>query len=565
MTADGNSAAEALAALADRYWNYQLDTLPTTALVYGDYRNVGEWEDLSADAEARKAETLLAIASEAEAIDPADLDRQQRVTRAVLIEESQQSGIAYQHTLTDFEVDPSGGIHVALPQMAAQLPIPDAGVADAIVAKWAGYGTFIDGLIARLRNGLAVNRVASQTSITKTIAQLDGYLASDVAKDPYANLAAPEKMSSEEVAEWRARLIDQVHFSIRPGYERYRDVLRHELLPQARSDDRSGVMWVDGGEEAYRAAVRHHTTLELEPEEIHAIGLEEIGRLEDEYRALGRGVLGTSDLAMIYDRLRSDPQLRFETAVQVRDAAQAAMDAARAAMDDWFGRLPQADCVVAEIPGPGAEDAPLGYYLQPTLDGARPGTYFINTTEPATRTRYESEALAFHESIPGHHLQIAIAQELDSVPEFQKNALVSAYVEGWGLYTERLADEMGLYTSDLTRLGILSFDSWRCCRLVVDTGIHALGWSRQRAIDYLLANSPQALNNIENEVDRYIAWPGQALAYKIGQLEIIQLRRTAERTRGDRFDIKAFHDTVLGSGPVTLTLLGELVNEWAAS
>jgi uncharacterized protein (DUF885 family) len=274
-------------------------------------------------------------------------------------------------------------------------------------------------------------------------------------------------------------------------------------------------------------------------------------------------VLETSDLAKIYERLRSDSRLRFETGAEVREAAQTSMDRARAAMGDWFGRLPQADCVMAEIPGPGAEDAPLGYYLQPAMDGSRPGTYFINTTEPTTRTKYESEALAFHESIPGHHLQIAIAHELDEVPEFQKNALVSAYVEGWGLYTERLSDEMGLYTSDLTRLGILSFDSWRCGRLVVDTGIHAMGWSRQQAIDYLMANSPQALNNIENEVDRYIAWPGQALAYKIGQLEILRLRREAERTRGDRFDIKGFHDTVLGSGPVTLGLLGDLVVEWA--
>jgi uncharacterized protein (DUF885 family) len=565
VTDNQDSAGEALAALADRYWNYELDSLPTTALVYGDYRNVGEWEDLSADAESERAETLLAMAARAEAIDPGRLDRQQRVTRAVLIEESRQGGIALQHTTTDFEVDPSGGVHVALPQMAAQLPIPDADVADAIIAKWAGYGAFFDATIARLRAGLAAGRVASQTSITKTIAQLEDYLASDITDDPYALLAAPEDMSSEEVAEWRTHLVDQVSFSIRPGYERYRDFLRDELLPDARSDDRPGVMWVEGGVEVYRAAVRRHTTLELEPEDVHAVGLEEIERLDDEYRALGLGVLGTSDLSTIYDQLRNDPDLRFETAVQVRDAAQTAMDRALAAMGDWFGRLPQADCVMAEIPGPGAEDAPLGYYLQPALDGTRPGTFFINTTEPTTRTRYESEALAFHESIPGHHLQIAIAQELDAVPDFQKNALVSAYVEGWGLYTERLSDEMGLYTSDLTRLGILSFDSWRCGRLVVDTGLHAMGWSRQQAIDYLLANSPQALNNIENEVDRYIAWPGQALAYKIGQLEILRLRREAERARSERFDIKGFHDTVLGSGPVTLQLLGELVADWAHS
>jgi uncharacterized protein (DUF885 family) len=221
--------------------------------------------------------------------------------------------------------------------------------------------------------------------------------------------------------------------------------------------------------------------------------------------------------------------------------------------------------VMAEVPQPGAEDAPLAFYLPPTVDGSRPGTFFINTTAPTTRTRYESEALAFHESIPGHHLQLAISQELEGIPEFRKLALVTVYAEGWGLYTERLADEMGLYTDDLTRMGILSFDSWRAGRLVVDTGIHALGWGRQEAIDYLTANSPQAANNIENEVDRYIGWPGQALAYKIGQREIFRLREDARSRLGNRFDIKGFHDAVLGSGLVPLPILRELIEDWVAS
>ncbi|HEX5630545.1 MAG TPA: DUF885 domain-containing protein, partial [Acidimicrobiia bacterium] len=184
--------------------------------------------------------------------------------------------------------------------------------------------------------------------------------------------------------------------------------------------------------------------------------------------------------------------------------------------------------------------------------------------EPTTRTRFEAEVLAFHESIPGHHLQIAIAQELEGVPTFRRNGNVTVYTEGWGLYTERLADEMGLYSSDVARLGMLSFDSWRAVRLVVDTGLHAMGWSRQQAIDYFVANSPQALNNIVNEVDRYIGYVGQALAYKIGQREIFRLRGEAQRTMGPRFDIKGFHDTVLASGPVPLELLGDLVREWAA-
>jgi uncharacterized protein (DUF885 family) len=216
----------------------------------------------------------------------------------------------------------------------------------------------------------------------------------------------------------------------------------------------------------------------------------------------------------------------------------------------------------------GMHEAPystIAYYRQPAADGSRPGTYMINTYNPETRPRNEAEALAFHESIPGHHLQIAIAQELTGVPEFRKHQGVTSYVEGWALYTERLADEMGLYSSDVDRIGMLSYDAWRACRLVVDTGMHALGWSRKQAIDYMLENSVLAENNIVNEVDRYLTWPGQALAYKLGQLEILKLRDEARAKLGDRFDIRAFHDVVLRDGAVALPVLRANVEAWVAA
>ena len=387
-------------------------------------------------------------------------------------------------------------------------------------------------------------------------------MASDIATDPFTMLIPPGEFSEARAEEWRAALAEQAERVIRPAYGRFRDAIRDEVLPAARPPERSGLKWLDDGEVVYARAIRRHTTLDMPAEEIHGIGVEEIQKLSLEYVELGRTVLGSEDLSEIYARLRDDHTLRFESAEEIRDAAKAAMERAIAAIPNWFGRLPVAECVLAEIPEPGAQDAPLAFYLPPATDGSRPGTFFINTTEPTTRTRYESEALAFHESIPGHHLQLAISHELPDIPQFRKHAMVTAYAEGWGLYTERLGDEMGLYTDDLTRMGILSFDSWRAGRLVVDTGIHALGWSRQQAIDYLAANSPQAANNIENEVDRYIGWPGQALAYKIGQREIFRLRDLAEQTLGDRFDIKDFHDVVLGSGLVPLPILSDLVKEW---
>ena len=215
----------------------------------------------------------------------------------------------------------------------------------------------------------------------------------------------------------------------------------------------------------------------------------------------------------------------------------------------------------------GMHEAPyatIAYYRGPSADGKRPGTYMINTYMPETRPRYEAEALAFHESVPGHHLQISIAQELTGIPEFRKHQGVTAYVEGWALYTEHLADEMGLYSSDVDRLGMLSFDAWRACRLVVDTGIHSMGWPRQKAIDYMTENSLLAENNIVNEVDRYITWPGQALAYKLGQREILSLRAEAKEKLGARFDIKAFHDAVLGNGAVALPVLRQQVEAYIA-
>jgi uncharacterized protein (DUF885 family) len=275
-------------------------------------------------------------------------------------------------------------------------------------------------------------------------------------------------------------------------------------------------------------------------------------------------VLGGDGVASIYERLRNDETLRFADPDGIVAAAQSAMDRATEAIPKWFGILPQTPCVMAEMPPIGADDAPLAFYLPAAEDGSRPGTYFVNTTSPDTRTRFESEALAFHESIPGHHLQLTIAQELEGVPDFRRNAFITVFHEGWGLYSERLADEMDLYSSDLERFGILSFDSWRAGRLVVDTGIHALGWSRQEAIDYLIANSPQAPNNIVNEVERYIAWPGQALAYKTGQREMFRARNRAIDTMGDRFDIKDFHDTLLGSGSVPMVTMHRLVDDWAA-
>jgi uncharacterized protein (DUF885 family) len=396
------------------------------------------------------------------------------------------------------------------------------------------------------------------STVEKTVAQIDDHLATDPADSVFVNIRQPAAFSEEQAAAWRADLAAVVRTEIYPAYQRYRDYIAEHVLPASRSEDTPGICHLDGGEEWYRRAIKRYTSVDLTADEIHEIGLTQIDKLNDEYRTLGGAALGTSDLEEIFSRLRDDPELRFETGEEVRAASEEALAKAKAAMGDWFGRLPRADCLVQETPS-----GPQAFYFPPATDGSRPGSFYVNTSDPNAWKRYEMEALAYHEGIPGHHLQLAIAQELEDIPEFRKHASVTAYAEGWGLYTERLADEMGLYAGPLERIGMLSADSLRAGRLVVDTGIHAKGWTRQQAIDFFAKNSPQNLSGVAEEVDRYIGVPGQALAYMIGRLEIMRMRREAEEAMGGRFDIKGFHDTVLCSGLVPLGTLDRMVKEWA--
>jgi len=559
------SDSEKLSVLARRYWDHLRSTNPTTALLSGDHQYGDRMEDLTRGGEDTAIANLDGFAAEAEALDPNLLTADESVTRAVLIHEARAQAGELRSRYPEIAVSSVMGFHVNLQSAAPQFPIMEPDHAAALLDKYRAIGGMFDDAIKRLRQGIARDRTPPAVAVERTIEQIDGYLASPIESDLFLRVRSPEGFDAATDDAWRDRLVDLVRTEIRPAYQRYRDALVDEVLEKSRPQEKSGVVWLPDGGEVYERAIARHTTLPLTAMEVHRIGLAAVESLADEYRELGGRVLATTDLQEIFTRLRTDPELRFKDSDSVRAQAQDALDRAKEAIPDWFGRLPKADCVVVDIPEVAAKDSTIAYYLQPAADGTRPGSYFINVSEPTTRTRFEAEVLAFHESIPGHHLQIAIAQELENVPEFRRHAWITAYGEGWGLYTERLSDEMGMYSGDIDRLGVLSFDSWRAGRLVVDTGMHALGWSRQEAIDYLMENSPQAPNNIVNEVDRYIAWPGQALAYKIGQREIMRLRESARSSMGPRFDIKGFHDTVLGSGPVPLPVLGDLAERWIAS
>jgi len=340
--------------------------------------------------------------------------------------------------------------------------------------------------------------------------------------------------------------------------------LTAELLPAARPESRAGTLYLPDGATCYAALIRSETSLPLTPNAVHQTGLDALDGIHEEMRTLAKKLFGIEELPALLTRLRTDPSLYFKDGAEIQAAAEHCLARSTAAMPRFFGRLPKAPCSVKPIPD---YEAPYTYiaYYNPMVPGERGGEYRINLSRPETRARFEMEALTWHESIPGHHLQIAIAQELPDMPAFRKNLSTTSFVEGWALYTERLAEEMGLYSGDLDRLGMLSFDAWRASRLVVDTGIHAKGWTRAQAETFMLENTALAANNIHNEVDRYITWPGQACAYKIGQIEVWNLRREAERRLGAQFDLKAFHDVVLGQGAVTLPVLRAQVEVWIAS
>jgi uncharacterized protein (DUF885 family) len=557
---------DTIRAIADEYWEAKLEASPLFASFLGDHRYDDRADDLSAEEERRLRSVWTGLRERAAAVSSrnGELDETDRASCDLLVQELDDSVRAIDLRLAELTSDQMQGVHADLLITAAQLQAPDAEHAAMALTRARQFGRMLDQATDRYREGLAAGRTPVRINVERSINQVDGYLASPLESDPFANLAGPEGWDGLDV--WRGQLTDIVRDDLRPAFARYRNALRDELLPAARPDDRPGLRWLDDGAELYQALIELHTGLPLTPDELHAIGMAEATEsLPAEYAAVGGREFGTSDLTEIFGRLLDDPGLRYRDADQIMGHATECLDAARAVMGDWFGILPEAPCVLEPVPDYLAADSPAAYYSPPAPDGSRPGEYFVNLYEPTKRGRAETASIAYHEAIPGHHLQLAIASERTDLPAFRRLSWGhTAFVEGWALYTERLADEMGLYESDLDRLGMLASDSWRACRLVVDTGLHAMGWTRQQAIDFMNAHAPVSREEIVVEVDRYIGMPGQALAYKVGQREILRLRDQARAAWGPDFDIKAFHDTVLGGATISLRVLRERVGAWSA-
>ena len=546
--------SDELRQLADDYWQALLDHEPTERHMLGDYSAAARFEDPSRVAEDRLVDELRDFADRADRLGDDGLDEQESLTRGVLASSARSLADYTEARLTELAADPIHGPQVTLGLVMGLLAVPDRAVADAMPAKVEAIGRYYAELAERVHEGASRGWAGAEFAVRETVAQIDGVLATAPADDPIVtSVQVPDGVDADAL---RTALAGALESSVRPALEQFRDALRDVALPIARPQERCGLSWLPDGDDAYDRALRYFTTTSKTAQEIHDVGLAQVAKLADEYRALGPEVVGTDDLEEIFEAMRTDPKLHFEHGDELVDQSKVALARAEAAMADWFEVVPQAPCAVS-----GTEVGAKAFYFPPATDGSRGGTFFVNTVDASSWGRFELEAMAFHEGVPGHHLQLAIAAELpDSMPDFRKHLHSAAYAEGWGLYTERLSDEMGLYSSAVDRMGMYSADSMRACRLVVDTGLHALGWSRQQAIDYMVANSPLTEGVCRPEVDRYICNPGQATSYMIGRLEIQRMRAEAEQRQGARFDIKKFHSAVLESGSLPLDVLDRVVS-----
>jgi uncharacterized protein (DUF885 family) len=370
----------------------------------------------------------------------------------------------------------------------------------------------------------------------------------------------PAEMPRETQSKLAAEAGEAIRHSIVPGYRRFLNFMREEYVPAARGEIAASAL--PRGREFYRHRVRRFTTLDLTPEEVHQRGLAEVERIGREMRTAIERSGFKGDFAAFVDHLRTDEQFYADSPEELLKEVAYVLKRIDGQLPKLFGKLPRTPYGIREVPAYIAPRTTTAYYMQPTGDGTEAGFYYVNTYNLRSRPLYEIEALSLHEAVPGHHLQLALQQELENLPNFRRFSGFTAFVEGWALYAERLGLELGFYQDPYSDFGRLSYEMWRACRLVVDTGMHYLGWTREQAIDFMAKHTALSMHNIRSEVDRYIAWPGQALAYKTGELKIRELRQLAEEKLADRFDVRQFHDVALGSGSVPLDVLEENVRRW---
>ncbi len=553
--------AESLHRLFDGGWERSLRENPLFASYLGDARYDDRLTDLSAAALEKSNAADRKLLADVTAIPAASLSPGDQLNRELFQRMYADAIAGYEWGTQYLPLNHMDGVQ-NLDQVTQLLPFATVKDYENWLARLGQFDGFMDQNIELMRTGIAKKIVQPRVIMERVPAQIATQIVDDPTASPfYAPFRTmPESIPAAEQARLRAAAVQAIGTTIVPAYRRFDEFFRKEYLPASR--ETVGIRDLPGGEQWYQERIRWFTTTDLTADQIHDIGLREVARIRGEMQRIVDKVGFEGSLEEFMHYLRTDARFRYTDPKQLLQHYLAMSKKIDPLLTQYFGRLPRMPYGVRPIPDNTAADNTTAYYQPPSIDGRRAGYYYVNLYKPEQRPIYEIPVLSIHEAVPGHHLQIALAQELGDLPMFRRDYELTAFTEGWGLYSESLGEEMGLYADPYDKFGQLTYEMWRAVRLVVDTGMHHKGWTRQQAIDFFKANAAKTELDIVNEIDRYIAWPGQALAYKIGELKIKELRARAERDLGAKFDIRAFHDVVLGSGAVPLDVLDRNVAQW---
>jgi uncharacterized protein (DUF885 family) len=565
--------ADTMRAQFDDDWKYWMEQYPEAATLIGYPGQNARWTDYSQPAIDARSDYLRKSLERFSAIDrgalPADDHVNYDLYRDLL--ETAAKGLEFHNDAAPIRgviprnllmpINQMEGIQQDIPRVIASMPAATREDYENIIARLQGVPALVDQTIGLMERGLAAGVSPPRITLRDVASQAEAQVVPALTSPLLAAFSKwPAAMSEADRAALTARATNAYEQSVRPAFAKLRDFLTTRYVPAARETTNAAAL--PNGAELYAYNVRWHTTTGLTPREIHDIGLAEVKRLRAEMDTIIAGTGFNGSYADFVTFLRTDPRFYYTDAVSLLIGYRDICKRADPELAPLFGRLPQTPYGLRPIPDAIAPSQTTAYYDPGSFNVGRPGNMFANTYKLDARPKWEMEALTLHEAVPGHHLQISLAQELQGIPEFRKNSSYTAFVEGWALYAESLGEEMGFYTDPYSKFGQLTYEMWRAVRLVVDTGLHSLGWTREQAIEFFSANAAKTQQDIVVEIDRYIVWPGQALGYKIGQLKIRDLRAAATRDLGPRFDIRQFHDTVLGEGAVPLDLLEHRVNGW---
>jgi uncharacterized protein (DUF885 family) len=554
-----------LRALFDATWRYQMEEFPEMATFTGHPGHDHRWTDLSLLAVDRRRRELEIPARALAAIDRSRLPPLDQLDHDVFKREVDEALEGRRFRGEFMPLSQMNGVQQDVAQMLAMMPAGSAGHYENILARLEGVAPLVDQTIVLMKEGLAAGLTPPRVTLRDVPQQVRNQIVDEPKESPLLRAFAglPETVPPDEGRRLRERAAAAYAAHVRPAYRRLYDFLVEDYIPGARES--IALRALPDGEAWYAWSIRQYTTTTLGPDAIHAIGLSEVERIRAE---MDRAIAASGFAGSFHEFarfLRSDPQFYFERPDALLAAYRDICKRADPELVRLFGRLPRLPYGVKPVPAYAEKSQTTAYYEPGSPAAGRPGYFFANTYDLPSRPIWEMEALALHEAVPGHHLQIALAQEMEDVPEFRRHGRFTAFVEGWGLYAESLGGEMGFYADPYALFGRLSYEMWRAIRLVVDTGMHWLGWSRQQAIDYFKDNSGKAEHDIIVEVDRYIVWPGQALAYKIGEMKIKELRARAARDLGSAFDLRAFHDVLLGAGALPLDVLEQRLLAWTVA